>query len=217
MAQTIQQQVLEELRRAIVRRELPPGMPVRADAVAERMGVSRIPVREALRVLEAEGLVVSRPHKGVIVTEMSAADLHEVYLLRRLLETEAARRAVPVMSATALAELDRLVGAMDDAMEVPDLTEMSGLNRRFHFTIYDGSNLRQLVRLITMLWNQSDAYRSVYLATEEFRRLAQQEHRAIVDACHARDADAVIALLDEHRRHAEDAITGLLRGEQAAA
>lgn len=217
MPETIQQQVLEELRNAIVRRELPPGMPIRADAVAERLGVSRIPVREALRVLEAEGLVTSRPHKGVIVAEMSAADLHEIYLLRRLVETEATRRAVPVLSAGALAELDRLVAAMDQTLELPDSMKMSELNRRFHFTIYEGSNLRQLVRMITMLWNQSDAYRSVYLANDAHRRQAQTEHRAVVDACHARDPDAAITLLDEHRSHAEDAITGVLRAEQAAA
>lgn len=217
MPDTIQQQVLKELRSAIVRRELPPGMPVRADAVAGRMGVSRIPVREALRVLEAEGLVTSRPHKGVIVAEMNAADLHEIYLLRGLLETEAARRAVPVLSGHVLDQLDQLVVGMDEALEADEITQMSDLNRKFHFTIYGESNLRQLLRLITMLWNQSDSYRSIYLANDEFCRQAQQEHRVIVDACHAREPERVIALLDEHRSRAEDAITGMLRTAQAAA
>ncbi|MFN8162549.1 MAG: GntR family transcriptional regulator [Solirubrobacterales bacterium] len=217
MPDTIQQQVLQELRSAIVRRELPPGMPVRADAVAGRMGVSRIPVREALRVLEAEGLVTSRPHKGVIVAEMNAADLHEIYLLRGLLETEAARRAVPVLSGSVLAELDQLVAGMDEAIEDSDIRQMSDLNRKFHFTIYGENNLRQLLRIITMLWNQSDSYRSIYLANDEFCRQAQQEHRVIVDACHGREPERVIALLDEHRSRAEDGITGMLRTAQASA
>jgi DNA-binding GntR family transcriptional regulator len=217
MTETIQQRVLEELRGAIVRREYRPGMRVRADAVAERMGVSRIPVREALRVLEAEGLVTSEPHKGVTVAELSAADLHEIYLLRRLLENEAARRAIPVLSARTLAELEQLVLRMDRALELPESTQLIELNRKFHFTMYAASNLRQLVHMITILWNQSDAYRSIYLAEDEFRRQAQREHRGIVDACHAREADRVIALLEKHRGHAEDAITDMLRPERPAA
>lgn len=215
--ETLQQQVLEELRSAIVRREYLPGMRVRADAVAERMGVSRIPVREALRVLEAEGLVTARPHKGVVVAELSVADLHEIYLLRRLLESEATRRGVPGLSARSLATLEELLGAMDEALEIAATVQMIDLNRQFHFTIYGASNLRQLVRMITMLWNQSDAYRSIYLAEENFRRQAQAEHRLILDACQARDADRVIALLDQHRTFAEEAITGMLRAKLAAA
>lgn len=217
MTETIPQRVLDELRHAIVRREFRPGMRVRADAIAERMGVSRIPVREALRVLEAEGLVTSEPHKGVVVAELSAADLHEIYLLRRLVETEATSRAVPVLPARALTELEQLVADMDEALERADTVQLIELNRKFHFTIYAASNLRQLVRVISMLWNQSDAYRSVYLGEEAYRRQAQHEHRAIVDACHARAPERVIALLDQHRAHAEDAITSMLRAGQAAA
>jgi DNA-binding GntR family transcriptional regulator len=210
MAETAQQQVLNSLRDAIVRREFLPGMPIRAAAVAERFGVSRIPVREALRVLEAEGLVSATPHKGVVVAEMSPADLHEIYLLRQILENEAARRAIPALSRTTLAELDRLVAEMDAHLGDGDHAKLVELNRKFHFTICEASGLTHLTRIVGTLWNQSDAYRALYLAHEDFRRQAQDEHRAILEACHARDVEAAVELLDEHRRRAELAITKVL-------
>jgi DNA-binding GntR family transcriptional regulator len=215
VAETAHQQVLDSLRSAIVRRELTPGMPVRADAVAERFGVSRIPVREALRVLEAEGLVTSRPHKGMVVTEMSPVDLHEIYLLRRLLETEATRRAVAALSRVTLAELARLVERMDEAVERGDV-ELAELNRAFHFTLYDASGLDHLTRIIRMLWNQSDAYRAFYLANEAYRRQAQDGHHAILEAAQGRDAERVVALLDAHRTQAEVAISEMLRAAPPA-
>jgi DNA-binding GntR family transcriptional regulator len=210
MPQTAQQQVLASLRSAIVRRELLPGMPIRAGAVAESLGVSRIPVREALRVLEAEGLVSSTPHKGVMVAEMSAADLHQIYLLRRILETEAATRAIPALSPATLAELESIVARMDAHLADGTYAELAELNRSFHFTICEASGLTHLTRILRMLWNQSDAYRALYLAHKDFRRQAQDEHWAILESCQARDVDAAVALLDEHRKRAELAITQIL-------
>jgi DNA-binding GntR family transcriptional regulator len=210
VAETAQQQVLESLRTAIVRRELLPGTPIRAGTVAASLGVSRIPVREALRVLEAEGLVSATPHKGVTVAEMSAADLHEIYLLRRILETEAARRAVPALSPATFAELEAIVARMDVHLADGDHAELIELNRTFHFTICEASGLSHLMRIVRMLWNQSDAYRALYLAHEDHRHQAQREHWMILEACHARDADTAIELLDEHRKRAELAITQIL-------
>lgn len=210
MVETAQQQVLNSLRDAIVRREFLPGMPIRTAAVAEQFGISRIPVREALRVLEAEGLVSAIPHKGVVVAEMSAADLHEIYLLRKILETEAAGRAIPALSRATLAELDRLVAEMDAHVTDDDHAELIELNRNFHFTVCEASGLTHLTRIVRMLWNQSDAYRALYLAHDDFRRQAQEEHRAILEACHARNVETAIELLDEHRKRAELAITKVL-------
>lgn len=87
---TTQEFVLQELRNAIVRGELPPRQPIRQDAIAQRFGVSRVPLREALKILEAEGQVVYRPHRGYSVAELALSDLLEVYRLRQLLESEAA-------------------------------------------------------------------------------------------------------------------------------
>jgi DNA-binding GntR family transcriptional regulator len=211
VAKTAHQQVLDSLRTAILRRELLPGDPIPANTVAEQLGVSRIPVREALRVLEAEGLVTSEPHKGVIVTEMSLVDLHEIYLLRRLLETEATRRAVAALSRPTIERLEHLVEQMDRAIDHADNAEMIELNRAFHFTIYEASGLDRLMEIVRVLWNQSDGYRALYLADIESRRQAQSEHHAILEASRARDAETVIRLMDEHRGRAEYTISAMLR------
>ena len=93
---TAQEAVLAELRRAIVTGELAPGEQVLQDALAERFGVSRVPLREALKILEGEGQVTYRPHRGYFVAELDVDDLREVYRIRDLLESEAVRVAVPL-------------------------------------------------------------------------------------------------------------------------
>ena len=102
---TAQEAVLTELRRAIVTGELRPGEQVRQDALAEQFGVSRVPLREALKILEGEGQVTYLPHRGYFVAELDVADLREVYRLRDLLETEAVRAAVPRLTDADVAEI----------------------------------------------------------------------------------------------------------------
>jgi DNA-binding GntR family transcriptional regulator len=214
---TAHQHILDSLRTAIVRREILPGEAIPANTVAEQFGVSRIPVREALRVLEAEGLVTSEPHKGVVVSSMSVVDLHEIYLLRRILETEATRRGIASLSRPAIEALQRLVEEMDVMAGRADPVRMSELNRAFHFAIYDASGLDRLVGFVRILWNQSDSYRALYLADEASRRRVQDEHHAVLAAAKARDEETVIRLLDEHRSRAEATIADMLRGPDLAA
>src|ERR671926_364153 len=106
---TSQEAVLGEIRRAIMSRELQPGERVRQEQLAERLNVSRVPVREALKVLEAEGQVTYQAHRGYTVVELSLAELEEIYLARRLLETETTRRAVPRVDADLTEHLEDCV------------------------------------------------------------------------------------------------------------
>jgi DNA-binding GntR family transcriptional regulator len=207
---TAQHKVLEHVRRGIARGEYTPGQPIRADAVAAELDLSRIPVREALRVLEAEGLVVSRPHRDVTVAELGAADLHEIYMLRRMLESTALRTAVPALSQDTLEALETLLGEMQDAIDEGDNSVFADVNRRFHFTLYEASGLRHLTKLIGLLWNQSEGYRSIYLIENEELGHLQEEHRAIVRACQARDVERAIQVLDQHRERSEATIDQLL-------
>ena len=216
MPPTTHQKVLEQLRLAILQHKYLPGDPIRADVVAAELNVSRIPVREALRMLEAEGLVVSRPHKDVTVAELSVADLHEIYMLRRMLETEAVRRAIPALGATTLSELEQTLLAMDEALAAGDGLRFTELNRRFHFALYEASGLRNTIPIINILWSRSDAYRSIYMAEAEDLKHLQAEHHAILRACQARDVDAAIALLDEHRQRAEHGIADILTNIDAS-
>ncbi|MCX2181285.1 GntR family transcriptional regulator [Streptomyces sp. SKN60] len=207
---TAQQFVLTELRRAITTGELRPGDPIRQDALAARLDVSRVPLREALKTLEAEGLVVHHVHRGYYVAELSVADLEEIYRIRRLLETEAVRTAL-VRSPDGLADaLERIQEEVERAAEAGDVTVMAEANRRFHFTLIEASGMPRLVRLIATLWDATDAYRALYYAEDPHRERAVHEHRAVVSAVAESDEAAALRRLDEHRDHAVAALRRVL-------
>ncbi|MGJ7905007.1 GntR family transcriptional regulator [Actinopolyspora sp. H202] len=207
---TTQQFVLDELRRAILSRELAPNQPIRQDSVAHELGVSRVPLREALKTLEAEGQVVYRPHRGYTVAELSLADLLEVYRLRELLETEAslvsATKADEADSATVRAELR----AVAEAATNDDLVEMIAANRRFHFAILEPADMPWLMRMVRTLWDTTDAYRAVYYNAPDNRSRVLAEHEAIVRAFEARDGAELAELLRQHREHAVAALRATL-------
>jgi DNA-binding GntR family transcriptional regulator len=199
---TAQAAVLEELRRAITLGELKPGQAIRQDAVAERLSVSRVPVREALKVLEAEGQITYAPHRGYRVAQLSLRELEELYLLRRLLETEAVSRAVPKMTAVLLHALKDLLAQMDDCIAedyAHTPLRFREFNYEFHFAIFTHSDLPRLVHHLKVLWANSDPYRSVSLNRWEPRHLAQEDHHALVRACERRDAEEAVAVMDRHR------------------
>lgn len=209
---TAQEAVLGELRRAIVAGQLRPGEQILQDALAERFGVSRVPLREALKILEGEGQVVYRPHRGYFVAQLDVADLHEVYRMRELLETEAVRVAVPRLTDTDLRRLRDAADDVDRADASGDLVAMTVANRRFHFTLIEAAGMPRLARLVRILWDATDVYRSLYYAEEGHRRIVHEEHRAVVDAVAAGDAERAVALLTEHREHAVAEVTRLLSG-----
>lgn len=207
---TAQQFVLDELRRAITSGELKPGAPIRQDALAERLDVSRVPLREALKMLESEGLVVHHAHRGYFVTELSLADLSEIYRIREILEAEAVRAATARMSPETLASLLEAQREVERTGAAGDVTAMAAANRRFHFLLIEASGMPRLVRLIGTLWDATDAYRSLYYGEALNRERVVHEHRAVLDALRDGDAEQAVQRLDEHRAHAVSALRGVL-------
>lgn len=207
---TAQQFVLDELRRAITSGELKPGAPIRQDALAERLDVSRVPLREALKMLESEGLVVHHAHRGYFVTELSLADLSEIYRIREILEAEAVRAATARMSPETLASLLEAQHEVERTGAAGDVTAMAAANRRFHFLLIEASGMPRLVRLIGTLWDATDAYRSLYYGEALNRERVVHEHRAVLDALRDGDAEQAVQRLDEHRAHAVSALRGVL-------
>lgn len=199
---TAQEAVLAELRRAIVEGELAPGTQIVQEALAERLGLSRVPIREALKILEGEGQVSYAPHRGYFVTELDLDELLEVYRIRQILETEAAHIAVPRLTEEDLARMAEAIEDMERASAEGNIVAMTAANRRFHFAIIESSAMPRLTRLVRQLWDATDPYRSLYYAEEVNRKTVDREHRDIVAAAQARDIDRVVALLDEHREHA---------------
>lgn len=207
---TAQQFVLAEVRRAITSGELRPGAAIRQEALAERLAVSRVPLREALKTLQGEGLVSYRAHRGYRVAELSMADLREVYRLREILEAEAVRAAVPLLDAVVFAELDAAQAAVEQAAEREAVAEMAAANRRFHFTLFEAARMPRLARIIGTLWDSTDAYRSLYYTGEDNRRHVVAEHRAALAALRAGDAEGAVRWFDRHRAAAVETLAGRL-------
>lgn len=214
---TAQAFVLAELRRAIIAGEFLPGQPLRQDALAERFGVSRVPLREALKTLESEGQLHYEPHRGHRVATLSLTDLLEVYRIRQLLEGEAARVALArQLSTTVLEDLKRAAADVETASRAGDLLKMTEANRRFHFVLVGAAEMPRLERMIKILWDASEAYRYVYYGSESNRSRVEHEHLLIIDAFEEQDAEKLILLLDEHREHAVKALRTFLEAESPA-
>jgi DNA-binding GntR family transcriptional regulator len=199
---TAQQAVLAELRALIVRGEFPPGSPIVQDALAERFGVSRVPVREALKILEGEGHIIYAPHHGYKVAKLEVADLLEIYELRDVLESHVARTGVPRLEDRHIATMRAAMQGMDSAADRQDMIAVGVQNRLFHFAVFEASGLTRGVRMIRQLWDTTDPYRSLYFVKPLNRETVNAEHSQIFDACTARDAEAVVNLLEIHRGHA---------------
>lgn len=208
---TAQAFVLAELRRAIIAGEFLPGQPLRQDALAERFGVSRVPLREALKTLESEGQVQYEPHRGHRVATLSLADLLEVYRIRELLEAEATRVALSKkLGGSVLDDLRNAAGDVETASAEGDLLKMTQANRRFHFVLVEAAEMPRLERMIGILWDATDAYRFVYYGSETNRSRVEHEHHLIIAAFADRDVEKLISLLDEHREHAVKALRAFL-------
>jgi DNA-binding GntR family transcriptional regulator len=207
---TAQEAVLVEVRRQLVTGELAPGSPVRQEALADRLGVSRVPLREALKVLEGEGHVVYLPRRGYVVAELSVQDLVEVYRLRELLEAEAIRTAVPRLTDADLDAIGVAADAVEAAGRLDDLAAMTACNRRFHFLLFDASGMPRLTRTLRQLWDSTDVYRSVYFAASSNRARVADEHAELLRALRERNGELAVSVQAAHRDHSVAAVRAAL-------
>jgi DNA-binding GntR family transcriptional regulator len=192
------QAVADFLRKAILSGELEPGQELSHDDLAARYGVSRIPVREALRSLAAEHLVELRPHRAPRVRLHSPDEIQEVWWIRQRLEPEAARLAAPRLTPGAVASLERIHRKMEGMGPLPDAVRWLAANRALHLGIYAAAGRPRLLTLIAELYDQSERYIGVYLKSPEQFGQAHTEHADLLAACAARDADRLARLTDEH-------------------
>ena len=199
---TTQEHAVEGLRRAILGGELRPGQRVPQEELADRIGVSVVPLREALRVLEGEGQVTYRSRRGYFVTELRAEDLAEIYALRQVLEAQAARQVLPVLDEAAFASMEAAAAECAAAGAGGDIATELAANRRFHFALLTHPDHPHLLRLIRLLWDSTEAYRALYYNSPRARAAADEAHERIIAAARAGDVDTLVAELDAHRDRA---------------
>lgn len=200
--------LVAEIRRRIVAGVYPRDARLRQDDLAAAFGTSITPVREALRLLETEGLVVSEPHKGVRVAGIAIDAVRSGYVVRRLTESFAVRRAVPRLSRLHLGELERLhvvpQGSRLDAYET---------NRRFHFGFYNRSGVPGLSERIALLWGGFPW--DALLADPARAEQSAAEHHEILRAAESGDADAASTAMGQHLASGLAALEGHLGAEHA--
>ncbi|HEY8313517.1 MAG TPA: GntR family transcriptional regulator [Candidatus Baltobacteraceae bacterium] len=206
--------IAERIRQAIVRGQLRAGQPLRQAEIAERFGVSRIPVREALSQLEGEGWVSSIPHRGVVVTDLSAEDVRDLCDIRIDLETRALRLAVPQLDEDTLR---RAEGILDEIDAEPTIDAWADYNLTFHCTLYEAANRPRLLTLIKNMHRLTSRYLLVHVAILNYRDRGQREHRAILSACRERDVKKADRLLRRHITDVADLLEDYLRQRAVAA
>ena len=185
---TVTAYVVDTLRKGILAGDYQIGEKLDQKLLAEKLGVSIIPVREGLRQLEAEGLIRLVPRRGAFVAELSIAELKEIYLIREVLEGLAAELAVPNLDPSTFHQLESLLEQMEEATAQQDFSRLLELNRAFHFTIYESSRCPLLLQIIASLWDRSSLCRRVYLYLPGRASQALAEHKEIYQASKQGDA-----------------------------
>ncbi|TYL54429.1 GntR family transcriptional regulator [Agromyces mariniharenae] len=191
--------IADALRRDILDGVLAPGTRIRQERLAEEYGASRVPVREAIRALEGEGLVTVVANTGAWVSRLSLAECDELYRVRERIEPLLIRMSIPGLDDADAAELARLADAMESAA---DADEFVRLDRAFHDLTYRGAETLMLGDTVARLWNRTQAYRRVYsrLFLRHAARAVHHEHHLLVHAIETGDADDAERVLLGHIR-----------------
>lgn len=196
--------VFQVIRTAIVRGVLPGGMPLRQDEISAALSVSHIPVREAFRQLEAQGLVRIYPNRGAVVTKLTKEEMANIMDTRILIELGALRTAFPYLTDSVLDEAESIINQSENET---DLHVIEDLNLKFHFVLYKCANNDVLLQLIEQLHANVDRYvRQYYKVAEE---TSNSDHRQLIEACRNKDMVLADAVLRTHLELAKKLLASL--------
>ncbi len=197
-------QVADRIRALIADGKIVPGEWLRQEHLAQAVGVSHTPFREAVKLLVAEGLLEHLPHRGVRVVQFSVEDIEDLYMVRATLESRAARESALNITEAELAELESLLTEMDENLATEKISHYRDLNRRFHQVIYTASRRQYLIRILnqvwvfspTMLWAQFAL--TVTTPLDSRTNADPPQHRGILEALRRRAAAEAERLTREH-------------------
>lgn len=205
--------VFNTLRQAILKGELQPGERLMEIALAERLGVSRTPIREAIRKLELEGLVTMIPRRGAQVANITEKDLNDVLEVRMCLENMAIEKACQQMSEEDIVSLKKEADAFGSFIEDGNLTRLAEADEAFHELIYRASNNARLIQVLNNLREQIYRYRIEYLKEEALRHCLADEHERLYQAISRRDVELAKIVCNEHLENQRKAILMTIKNE----
>jgi len=208
---TTNESIADSLRADILRGKLKSRQPLKQDEIAAKFGVSKIPVREALVQLKAEGLVTFYPNRGAFVSELSAVEADEIYVMRTALETAILVRAIPGLTVTHLKHAKEILDAID---QEENIAKWGELNWEFHATLYSPASLPRLMDTIKTLHTNIARYLVLYLAGMDYQKKSQREHRAILEACRHGNTEKAVTYLEGHLRYASDQLVAFLNKQE---
>lgn len=203
--------IADALREAIVQGVFQEGQSLRQDEIAAQFGVSRIPLREALRQLEAEGLVLLSPNRGATVAVMSPEEAQEICEIRVVLEGLALQLAIPRLTE---ADLDKASEILKKTERETDVGRWAKLNWEFHAVLYGAGDRPRLLSMVKTLHINIDRYIRLQMAKMNYLEKSQQEHQQILDACRKRDSKTAVRLLKRHIETAGEQLVAYLQNER---
>jgi DNA-binding GntR family transcriptional regulator len=200
--------VRDGVREAILRGAIPEGTQLRQDQLAEQYGTSRIPVREALRQLESEGLVRIEPNRGAIVTTLSVDEVLEMLDIRIALECRALRLAIPNMADE---DLDHAGHILESYSDNADPQSWGAMNWRFHWTLYAPCHMPRLLQMIEANYGHVSRFVRVQVSLAAGKDRPQREHHQLLEFCRAGKTDLAVELLEMHIEQTQKSVRAVRR------
>src|SRR5215211_5694350 len=195
---TIAAAVAENLRHRILDGDFKAGFPLRQDALANEFGVSRIPIREALMQLEAEGLVKIHPHRGAIVSELSTEEIEELFELRAILEPRLLKASAPRLAESDYERLNAILQEFSLALEAQHVSRWGELNTELHMVLYRHAGQPRSLAIVANLLQECDRHTRLQLSLAGKRERAETEHAELIRLCAGGKVREACALLKTH-------------------
>lgn len=215
--QSLTSAVADKLREEIIRGTIPEGAQLRQDAIAMQYHVSRIPVREALRQLDAEGLITIVPNRGAIVPALSPTDIEELFTIRALLEPEILKHSVPRLTDADFEEAEVVLRRYESELQHEDhLFSWGRLNWQFHSILYARAERPHSMAIIRNVNNSGERYTRLQLYLTHGIKRANEEHHRILEFCRKRETSQACRLLREHIEHAGQSLKQALQERRAS-
>jgi DNA-binding GntR family transcriptional regulator len=212
---TVAEAVADTLRMRILSGDLGEGEQLRQEVLAAELGVSRIPLREAFRLLEGEGLITIAPHRGAVVAVRSPEEIGELFDLRVLLEPDILRHAIPKLTERDLREAGEILAGYNKALSARDVEAWGRLNTQFHLALYRPAERPRSLALVRSLLDQTDGYTRMQLLLTGGQSRAQREHTELLELCRARKGSAAAKLVEDHVREAGRSLVDFMRKQAA--